>query len=295
ETYGNFKDMTAKHFRYPVEQVRHWVFINRQNKTARPDTPITNNFLSMTMKEIHTKMASEHVELKLFLEVAKPINGKVWFPKVENDFPHILVFIKYFNPDTQSLNRGLCYLYIQKFDKVGNIIPILCEKKNFPPHTPLKIYEEIKPNMIEEMKPNLTFQQSEIQDGDIICFQKVLTEKEAQGYTIAGRICDIPAFYESLSIRIVIHFKPRYKYRELSPEFELVFNKEYTYDDIAIHVAARLSTIPFKLRFTTAHSTSGTPKTIIERTTAQIPLEMLESTLPKWLNIFYYEILDIEV
>ncbi|KAF0554333.1 putative ubiquitin-specific processing protease 21 [Gigaspora margarita] len=37
---------------------------------------------------------------------------------------------------------------------------------------------EIKSNMIEEMKLNLTFQQSEIQDGDIICFQKSLTDKE---------------------------------------------------------------------------------------------------------------------
>ena len=32
--------------------------------------------------------------------------------------------------------------------------------------------------MIEEMKFNNTFLQSEIQDGDIICFQKSLTEEE---------------------------------------------------------------------------------------------------------------------
>ena len=32
--------------------------------------------------------------------------------------------------------------------------------------------------MIEEMKLNSTFQQSEIKDGDIICFQKALTEME---------------------------------------------------------------------------------------------------------------------
>jgi hypothetical protein len=32
--------------------------------------------------------------------------------------------------------------------------------------------------MIMEMNSELTFQQSEIQSGDIICFQKVLTEKE---------------------------------------------------------------------------------------------------------------------
>lgn len=32
--------------------------------------------------------------------------------------------------------------------------------------------------MIEKMNLESTFQQSEIQDGDIICFQKVLTDEE---------------------------------------------------------------------------------------------------------------------
>lgn len=32
--------------------------------------------------------------------------------------------------------------------------------------------------MIEPMKSKATLQQAEIQDGDIVCFQKVLPEKE---------------------------------------------------------------------------------------------------------------------
>ena len=38
--------------------------------------------------------------------------------------------------------------------------------------------QEIKPGMIELMKPKLTFTQSEIQDGDIICFQVDINDKE---------------------------------------------------------------------------------------------------------------------
>ena len=38
--------------------------------------------------------------------------------------------------------------------------------------------QEIKPGMIELMKPKLSFAQSEIQDGDIICFQVDLPENE---------------------------------------------------------------------------------------------------------------------
>lgn len=32
--------------------------------------------------------------------------------------------------------------------------------------------------MIEQMKPKMTFAQSEIQDGDVICFQVEINEKE---------------------------------------------------------------------------------------------------------------------
>lgn len=32
--------------------------------------------------------------------------------------------------------------------------------------------------MIEPMKPKQTFNQAEIQDGDIICFQRAYTDKE---------------------------------------------------------------------------------------------------------------------
>jgi ubiquitin carboxyl-terminal hydrolase 7 len=38
--------------------------------------------------------------------------------------------------------------------------------------------QEIKPNMIELMKPKATFLQSEIQDGDILCFQADQSEAE---------------------------------------------------------------------------------------------------------------------
>ncbi|CAG8794640.1 1546_t:CDS:10, partial [Racocetra persica] len=139
DTYAVFKARVAHYFEIPSEKVRFWVLVNRQNKSVRPDTPIPDYFF-MTMKEIHNKMASRKNELKMFLEVAdKQIDGKTWFPTIEEN-SLILIFFKYFNPDKQSL-EGMCYLYVRKFGKVGDIIPILCEKKNFPPHTPLNIYE----------------------------------------------------------------------------------------------------------------------------------------------------------
>ncbi|CAG8491983.1 14575_t:CDS:10, partial [Cetraspora pellucida] len=271
DAYGIFKARVAHHFEISADQVRFWVFANRENKTVRPETPIPDYYHGIVMEEIYMNMTLRQNEVKLFLEVAE-----TWFRKMDVN-SHIMIFVKYFNPDTQSL-EGLCHLYVQKFGKVGDIIPILCKKKKFPRRTSLKIYEEVKPNMIEEMKPKLTFQQSEIQDGDIICFQKALTKQEVKKHTIAGRIYDVPTFYESLSMRIVVQFKPKHKDREQKPEFDLVLNKKYTYDEVANCVAVYLNTEPLKLRFTTAHPTTGKYKIGIESTTTQTLSEMLQTT-----------------
>ncbi|RIB12770.1 ICP0-binding domain of ubiquitin-specific protease 7-domain-containing protein [Gigaspora rosea] len=178
ETYGAFKAMVAQKFGILSDQIRFWNFIKRPNETIRPEIPIVDNFLTMTMENFHKKYAriqDEQDELKLFLNVMdKPFNTQAWFP--QDSF--IMISVKYFNPDSQSL-KGLCHLYIKGFNKVGDIIPILCKAKGFPPHTPVKIYEEIKPNMIVMMNPKHSFDQSEIQNGDIICFQKALTEEES--------------------------------------------------------------------------------------------------------------------
>ncbi|CAB4447002.1 unnamed protein product [Rhizophagus irregularis] len=294
DTYRSFKEFVSRNFNIPPEQVRFWIFKNRQNKTIRPDAPISESYIDTSIGEIHAKMTSRQNEMKLYMEVAEiPLSGLTWFPA--NHIMVLMVFIKYFDPDKQAF-EGLGHLYVQKIGKVGDITRVLCEKKNFSPDTPLKIYEEIKPNMIEEMKLESTFQQSEFQDGDIICFQKVLTEKEIQEHTTSGRYWDIPHFYESLTLRIVVSFKPKLKDLVPKPEFDLVLNKKWTYDQVAGEVGTHLATDPLKLRFTTAHSTSGTPKNIIKRTTIQTLSEMLQTAyLSPPAYVLFYEMLKISI
>ena len=95
---------------------------------------------------------------------------------------------------------------MQKQSKVGDIVPQLLEKKGLPSSMAVKLFEvslvslvllltlywddtylnsstidsiqEIKPTMIEPMKMKSTFNQCEIQGGDIVVFQKDLTPKE---------------------------------------------------------------------------------------------------------------------
>ncbi|CAG8525643.1 3949_t:CDS:2, partial [Dentiscutata heterogama] len=201
ETYGAFKAMVAQNFGILAEQIRFWIFIIRENDTVRLDTPLTDAFLAMTMEKVHEKISVKQNNLRLFMEVTdRPFDDNVlWFPLIErNSYNNrIMIFVKYFDPDTQSI-EGLGNLYVKKFDKVGDIMLTLCEKKKLTSHTSLKIYEELCHKYIKVMNSKLTFHDSKIQNGDIICFQKALTEEESQKYIAASRIHDIPTFYKSI-------------------------------------------------------------------------------------------------
>ena len=88
-----------------------------------------------------------------------------------------MVFLKHFDTSKQTLH-GIGKCYAQRNAKISDLVPTINERMRWTPGTPLKLFEEIKPGMIEHMKPKLTFSQSEIQDGDVICFQVDLSEKE---------------------------------------------------------------------------------------------------------------------
>ncbi|CAB5388507.1 unnamed protein product [Rhizophagus irregularis] len=288
ETYGAFKEKISQEFNILPERLRFWIFVNRRNKTIRPDFLIPESYSNTSMEEVHKRMTSHQNEMKLYMEVAdKPFNDTIWFPE-GND--HIIVFLKYFDPDKQAF-VGLGHLYIQKFSKVGDYVRIFCEKKKLPPDTLLKIYEEIKQDMIVKISPELTFQKLEVKDGGIICFQKVLTVNEIHEHRVAGRYVDIPDFYKSL---IIVSFKPKFKTQEQKSKFDLVLGKKCMYNMIAESVAAHLSTDPLKLRFTSAFSSSGIPKSVIKQTTTQTLSKMLQTS---YLNpsayVLFYEILEL--
>lgn len=106
-----------------------------------------------------------------------------------------MVFVKHFDVAHQTL-AGVGHFYVHRHMRVMDLALMINERMKFPASTPLKVYEvrvfrfalrwdsadafeqEIKPNMIELMKMKATFLQSEIQDGDIVCFQVDITEKE---------------------------------------------------------------------------------------------------------------------
>ena len=55
--------------------------------------------------------------------------------------------------------------------------------------------------MIELMIPNRTLTQSEIQDGDIICFQAAISDQEARELEVQGLCSNPQQFYKLLQKR----------------------------------------------------------------------------------------------
>ncbi|CAB4444856.1 unnamed protein product [Rhizophagus irregularis] len=122
------------------------------------------------------------------MEVAdKPIKRKKWFPTVPKA-SRIIVFLKYFDPDNTDFRRSR-----YSFKNLRRSQTKYDRRNAFRIH----------------------FQQSEIQDGDIICFQKALTEREIQEHRSVCRCWNIPHFYESLALRIVVSFKPKLEDRSI--------------------------------------------------------------------------------
>jgi hypothetical protein len=95
-----------------------------------------------------------------------------------HDAVMILIFLKWFDVEDQVI-RGQRPIYVNRHDKTGKLSPIVSDMMGWHSDEPIQVafYEEIKPGMIEPLKPNATFIASEIQDGDILCFTRVQSQK----------------------------------------------------------------------------------------------------------------------
>ncbi|CCF52859.1 hypothetical protein NDA11_006518 [Ustilago hordei] len=289
ELYLNFKSRIAAQYNLPEENIRMWVLVNRQNKTVRPDTVVPENDPSLTLETVRDRMASRQHDLRLFLEI---VNNDI--PNNEAN-PSMMIFLKYFDTSRQTL-LGVSRVYVQRHMKVGDLVPTINELMRWPPTTQVKLFEEIKPGMIEQMKPKATFSQSEIQDGDVICFQIELSEKDAHDYESQSLYSNPIQFYDFLQNQIKVLFKPRFEDVDYKAEFELTLSKKMTYDMMAAKAGERLKHDPFKLRFTTGNGPNGTPKTVLKRTANQTVNEIVSpSYIQGQASLLYYELLDVSI
>lgn len=316
---AEFAKALAESQRLPPEQVRLWVMVNRQNKTIRPDQPLSEP--EMTMDEAYSKYGGRDKSFRLFLERASQIEGgkPMWTdiqpPNTTTNNQPMLIFLKYFDAEAQAL-KGAGHIYVKKQCKVAEMVPMILQLMGWSPGssalsngltngtpTPptLALYEEIKHSMIEPMKPKSTLHQAEIQDGDIVCFQKVWSEKEASGIAQAGGYTDAKEFYDYLLNRKTVSFSPKFPSESESEIFKIDLSRKMSYEQFSAKVGEYLQVDPTHLRFSTVNSTTGKVKNPVRRNANQNLYQILSPQFGTYSNnnqrddALYYEILDMSL
>ncbi|KAL2760507.1 hypothetical protein ACRALDRAFT_1059705 [Sodiomyces alcalophilus JCM 7366] len=323
--------MIAKDLNQEPHKVRCWVMVNRQNKTIRPDQPIMD--LTPTVEETFQRATAHRDQaLRLWAEVAEETtaDGKAVWPTheahpsgivVKNDL--ILLFLKHFDVEAQAL-RGISHVYISKEKKVEELVPLIMAKMGWgdklPPEEKIFLFEEIKPNMIEVLKPKQTLKAAELQDGDIICFQRNPDRKGDRNYLEkrlglnekhstedltkkTDRYEDARDYYDFLHNKktVKLHPHPTRTDNEKYPPFELVLNSKVTYDALAERVAECIEWQPTHLRFWTVNASTGNPRAPVKRGQNQTLQSILNPTGFSHLSssqrsdAFYFEVLDMSL
>ncbi|XP_044462738.1 ubiquitin C-terminal hydrolase 12-like isoform X4 [Mangifera indica] len=288
--FNLFKEDVAKEFGIPVQFQRFWLWAKRQNHTYRPNRPLTPQEEAQSvgqLREVSNKASS--VELKLFLEVEfgqdlRPI------PLPDKTKEDILLFFKLYDPVKEEL-RYVGRLLVKGTGKPTEILTKLNEMAGFAPDEDVDLYEEIKfePNvMCEPIDKKLTFRASQLEDGDIICFQKL--SQAASGEQC--RYPDVPSFLDYVHNRQVVRFRSLEKSKE--DEFFLELSKGHNYDDVVERVAQHLGLDdPSKIRLTSHNCYSQQPK---PQPIKYRGVERLSDMLVHYnqtTDILYYEVLDI--
>ncbi|MCD9646610.1 ubiquitin carboxyl-terminal hydrolase 13, partial [Datura stramonium] len=289
--FSVFKEEIRKEFGVPVHFQRYWLWAKRQNHTYRPNRLLTHLEEAQTVGQLREVSNKVHnAELKLFLEVELGLELLPISP-LENTKDDILLFFKLYDPEKEDM-RYVGRLFVKGTSKPTEILSKLNEMAGYTPDQEVELYEEIKfePSvMCENIDEESTFQSSQLEDGDIVWFQKSLTAESRQQF----RYPDVPSFLEYVHNRQVVHFRSLDKPKE--EDFCLELSRINTYDEVVGRVAQQLGLDddPSKIRLTSHNCYSQQPKPQpIEYRGVDNLADMLVH-YNQTSDILYYEVLDI--
>ncbi|KAM3374314.1 ubiquitin C-terminal hydrolase 13 [Capsicum galapagoense] len=284
-----FKEEIAKEFGVPVQFQRYWLWAKRQNHTYRPNRILTHLGESQTvgqLKEVSNKV--QNTVLKLFLEVELGMELNPLSPpgKSKDD---ILLFFKLYDPEKEDM-RYVGRLFVKGIGKPIEILGKLNEMAGYDPDQEIELYEEIKFEpvvMCDNIDEKTTFQSSQLEDGDIVCFQKFLTAESRQQF----RYPDVPSFLEYVHDRLVVHFRSLDTPKEEGFCYEM--SRINTYDEVVARVAQQLRLDdPSKIRLTSHNCYSQQPNPQPIKYQGVNLIDMLLH-YNQTSDILYYEVLDI--
>ncbi|KAK4388214.1 Ubiquitin carboxyl-terminal hydrolase 13 [Sesamum angolense] len=216
--FHTFKEEIAREFRAPMYFQRLWLWGTRQNKTHRLNRPLTlleESYTVSHLKRLSSKNPND--ELQLFLEVERSRDLRAG-PLPDKETDDILLFFKLYEPErgvkvfflfSLFSMRYAGRLFVKSHDKPADILQKLNKLAGYAPNEQIDLFEEIKfePTvMCAYIDIGLTFTSNQLEDGDIVWYQKSLPAQTRQLF----RCPDIPSFLEyQHSLQIHINMKSR--------------------------------------------------------------------------------------
>ncbi|CAO3595063.1 unnamed protein product [Absidia cylindrospora] len=295
QSYSEFKKELASELGLQSNHIRCWLLANRQNRTIRPDAPIPDHEMDNSLEDICLRYSSGQTTLRLYVESAVSIAPQyqpVFPPPPSKYTTKMLIFIKLFDPITQNV-RGIGKIYVSKIDPVGSIIEDLNDMAGFDRGTELVLYEEIKPEMNEIMHTEKTFRASEIQDGDIICIQKGMTQEEIVDLQSRQLHATVPDYMDYLHQRRLVRFYPMENNPEL--EFDLILLTTMTYSDVANKVAEKLGADSKKILLHIPGKRNDGKAILRYQNSTLLDIERSNHHIDSFICRLSYEILDINL
>ncbi|KAL9081920.1 MAG: hypothetical protein Q9159_006904 [Coniocarpon cinnabarinum] len=264
---ATFTEIVAEEMGMDTDLIRPWGLVGRQNGTIRPDTPLIWD--NVTIEEAAQKIQARMPPLRIWVETAqRREDGTPDFYDFEtltnskNPETPTLLFLKHFDAKAQTL-KGAGHVYIGKHKKISELGPLIQEKMGWPQNTNLRLFEEIKIKMIDPMNTKKTFGESELQHGDIVCFQEILSEEENKTLQDQGKYTDPPKFYDYLWHRTDVWFADRTEQDNDDKIFKLELSKIMSYEQVTQKVGQHLGVPPTHLRFSTVHSSTNKPRQFV--------------------------------
>lgn len=281
-TLMEFMEMLSENLKYPIEKIRPWPFQSRENLTFRPTILDLEGDINKTVQEL----AENENPWTVFVETLTPESTSTCLPPFDKK-SDVLIFLKLYDPRSKSISY--CgHLYVPISTRVAEILPELCRKAGFPPHTPLILYEEIKPNLMERIDVDQYFEKmEELMDGDIFVFQR--DEPDLENYELSTA----KDYFRDLFYRVEVNFCD--KTIPNDPGFTLELSLRMNYDQMANAVAAHLGTDPYLLQFFKTQGYRDGPGNPIRCTFDGTLKDLIFYIKPRQPKKLYYQQLSIRI
>ncbi|KAI9350734.1 cysteine proteinase [Obelidium mucronatum] len=280
--FSAFKQQLAEDLAVPVQKIKVWTMVHRQNKTIRVDTLITDEDKSIEQIRDGLKIQSE---LRFYVDTED-------LPKPDAD--GILIFIKRYDPLAGKIHV-VGKSYFSKSQKVQDALPQILDLAGL--QGTVKVFEEVKPSMIDPLDMTKTFGVAELGTGDILCVQNDLPKHEI-AELVDPRASSVVYYFEDFRNRLPVTFRHKNKDKEAQlPDVDLILSKKMAYDAIVAKLGPAVNWDSAKIQLWTQQGSIA--KQPIKRS-ATITLQEMANPgyyIPAQAapTILHFELLDIPV